>query len=150
LPIFILSIHFRQILFFIITKDIQSNNNNNIVLSMLYAEICPKVRRHKVKKDCKRRKRNHNNNQTNTAILLPIIFHICSVMFIRMKECFFWFTLLFETELFEDNFRMIKLASCYGRSLKCIKDGVKTQLIIINYYKYTFVPKQSDICFRII
>ena len=29
-----------------ITKDIQSNNNNNIVLSMLYAEICPKVRRH--------------------------------------------------------------------------------------------------------
>ena len=22
------------------------NNNNNIVLSMLYAEICPKVRRH--------------------------------------------------------------------------------------------------------
>ena len=42
LPIFILSIHFRQK----ITKDIQSNNNNNIVLSMLYAEICPKVRRH--------------------------------------------------------------------------------------------------------
>jgi hypothetical protein len=31
---------------FKITKDIQSNNNNNIVLSMLYAEICPKVRRH--------------------------------------------------------------------------------------------------------
>jgi hypothetical protein len=29
-----------------ITKDIQSSNNNNIVLSMLYAEICPKVRRH--------------------------------------------------------------------------------------------------------
>jgi hypothetical protein len=46
LPIFILSIHFRQISFFKITKDIQSNNNNNIVLSMLYAEICPKVRRH--------------------------------------------------------------------------------------------------------
>ena len=43
-PIFILSIHFRQISFFKITKDIQSNNNNNIVLSMLYAEICPKVR----------------------------------------------------------------------------------------------------------
>jgi hypothetical protein len=42
LPIFILSIHFRQISFFKITKDIQSNNNNNIVLSMLYAEICPK------------------------------------------------------------------------------------------------------------
>ena len=33
-------------LFCKITKDIQSNNNNNIVLSMLYAEICPKVRRH--------------------------------------------------------------------------------------------------------
>jgi hypothetical protein len=48
LPIFILSIHFRQISFFKITKDIQSNNNNNIVLSMLYAEICPKVRRHNV------------------------------------------------------------------------------------------------------
>ena len=46
LPIFILSIHFRQIPFFKITKDIQSNNKNNIVLSMLYAEICPKVRRH--------------------------------------------------------------------------------------------------------
>ena len=46
LPIFILSIHFRQISFFKTTKDIQSNNNNNIVLSMLYAEICPKVRRH--------------------------------------------------------------------------------------------------------
>jgi hypothetical protein len=29
-----------------ITKDIQSNNNNNIVLSMLYAEICPTFRRH--------------------------------------------------------------------------------------------------------
>jgi hypothetical protein len=148
LPIFILSIHFRQILFFIITKDIQSNNNNNIVLSM--PKYVPRLEGIKWKKICKRRKRNHNNNQTNTAILLPIIFHICSVMFIRMKECFFWFTLLFETELFEDNFRMIKLASCYGRSLKCIKDGVKTQLIIINYYKYTFVPKQSDICFRII
>jgi hypothetical protein len=49
-PIFILSIHFRQISVFLnhqrhseykITKDIQSNNNNNIVLSMLYAEICP-------------------------------------------------------------------------------------------------------------
>jgi hypothetical protein len=40
------SIHFRQISFFKITKDIQSNNNNNIVMSMLYAEICPKVRRH--------------------------------------------------------------------------------------------------------
>ena len=47
--------HFRPISFFLnhqrhleykITKDIQSNNNNNIVLSMLYAEICPKVRRH--------------------------------------------------------------------------------------------------------
>ena len=36
-----LSMHFRQISFFKITKDIQSNNNNNIVLSMLYAEICP-------------------------------------------------------------------------------------------------------------
>jgi len=46
LPIFILSIHFRHISFFKITKDIQSNNNNNIVLSMLYAELCPKVRRH--------------------------------------------------------------------------------------------------------
>ena len=46
LPIFILSIHFRQISFFKIIKDIQSNNNNNIVLSMLYAEICPKVIRH--------------------------------------------------------------------------------------------------------
>ena len=46
LPIFILSTHFRQILFFKITKDIQSNDNNNSVLSMLYAEICPKVRRH--------------------------------------------------------------------------------------------------------
>ena len=28
------------------SSNIQSNNNNNIVLSMLYAEICPKVRRH--------------------------------------------------------------------------------------------------------
>ena len=37
LPIFIISIHFRQISFVKITKDIQSNNNNNIVLSMLYA-----------------------------------------------------------------------------------------------------------------
>ena len=46
LPIFILSIHFRQISFSKITKDIQSNNNNNIVLSMLHAEICPKVRKH--------------------------------------------------------------------------------------------------------
>ena len=46
LPIFILSIHFREISFFKITKDIQNNNNNTIVLSMLYAEICPKVRRH--------------------------------------------------------------------------------------------------------
>jgi hypothetical protein len=46
LPIFILSIHFRQISFFQITKDIQSIKNNNIVSSMLYAEICPKVRRH--------------------------------------------------------------------------------------------------------
>ena len=46
LPIFILSIHFRQISCFKITKDIQSNNNNNSVLSMLYAELCPKVRRH--------------------------------------------------------------------------------------------------------
>ena len=46
LPIFILSIHFRQISFFKITKDIQSNNNNNIVLSMLYAEICPKFGRY--------------------------------------------------------------------------------------------------------
>ena len=46
LPIFILSIHFRHISFVKITKDIQSNNNNNIVLSMLYAEIYPKVRRH--------------------------------------------------------------------------------------------------------
>ena len=46
LPIFILSTHFRQILFFKITKDIQSNDNNNSVLSMLYTEICPKVRRH--------------------------------------------------------------------------------------------------------
>ena len=27
-------------------KSPKSNNNNNIVLSMLYAEICPKVRRH--------------------------------------------------------------------------------------------------------
>jgi hypothetical protein len=32
LPLFILSIHFRKIPFFKITKDIQSNNNNNIVL----------------------------------------------------------------------------------------------------------------------
>ena len=39
LPIVILSIHFRQISFFKITKDIQSNNNNNIVLSMLHAEL---------------------------------------------------------------------------------------------------------------
>jgi hypothetical protein len=39
LPIFILSIHYRQISFFKINKDIQSNNNNTIVLSMLYAEI---------------------------------------------------------------------------------------------------------------
>jgi hypothetical protein len=31
LPIFILSIHFRQISFCKITKDIQGNNNNNIV-----------------------------------------------------------------------------------------------------------------------
>jgi hypothetical protein len=31
LPIFILSIHYRQISFFKITKDIQSKNNNNIV-----------------------------------------------------------------------------------------------------------------------
>jgi hypothetical protein len=31
LPIFILSIHFRQISFIKIIKDIQSNNNNNIV-----------------------------------------------------------------------------------------------------------------------
>ena len=31
LPIFILSIHFRQISFFKVTKDIQSNKNNNIV-----------------------------------------------------------------------------------------------------------------------
>jgi hypothetical protein len=47
LPIFILSIHnFRQIPFFKITKDIQSNNNNTILLFMLYAEICPKVGRH--------------------------------------------------------------------------------------------------------
>ena len=46
LPIFILSIHFRQISFVKITEDIQSNNNNNIVLSMLYAEICLKFRRH--------------------------------------------------------------------------------------------------------
>jgi hypothetical protein len=46
LPIFILSIHFRKISFFKITKDIQSNNNNNIVLSMLYAKIYLKVRRH--------------------------------------------------------------------------------------------------------
>jgi hypothetical protein len=46
LPIFILSIHFRHILFVKITKDIQSNNNNNIVLSMLYAEICPTARRY--------------------------------------------------------------------------------------------------------
>jgi hypothetical protein len=45
-PIFILLIHFRHISFFYITKDIQSNNNNNNVLSMLFAEICPKVRRH--------------------------------------------------------------------------------------------------------
>jgi hypothetical protein len=44
--IFILSIHFRHISFVKITKDIQSNNNNNIVLSMLHAEICPKVRRY--------------------------------------------------------------------------------------------------------
>ena len=29
------SIHFRQISFFKITQDIQSNDNNNIVLSML-------------------------------------------------------------------------------------------------------------------
>jgi hypothetical protein len=29
-----------------LTKDIQSNNNNTIVLSMLYAGKCPKVRRH--------------------------------------------------------------------------------------------------------
>ena len=34
LSIFILSIHFRQISFFKITKDIQSNNNNNIVFSI--------------------------------------------------------------------------------------------------------------------
>jgi hypothetical protein len=46
LTIFILSIHYRQISFFKITKDIQSKNNNNIVLSMLYSEICPKDRRH--------------------------------------------------------------------------------------------------------
>jgi hypothetical protein len=46
LPIFILSIHYRQISFFKITKDIQSKNNNNIVLSMLYSKICPKDRRH--------------------------------------------------------------------------------------------------------
>jgi hypothetical protein len=39
LPIFILSIHFRQFSFFEITKDIQSNNNNNIVLSMLYLSL---------------------------------------------------------------------------------------------------------------
>ena len=43
MPIFILSIHFRKISLFKITKDTQSNN---IVLSMLYAEIYPKVRRH--------------------------------------------------------------------------------------------------------
>ena len=45
LPIFILSIHFRQISFLKITKDIQSNNNDNtgIVLSMLYAELYPKI-----------------------------------------------------------------------------------------------------------
>ena len=37
--------HFRQISFLKITKDIQSNNNDNtgIVLYMLYAEICPKI-----------------------------------------------------------------------------------------------------------
>ena len=46
LPIFILSIHdFRQISFFKFIKDIQNNNNNIIVLSMSYAEICAKVRR---------------------------------------------------------------------------------------------------------
>ena len=50
LPIFILSIHFRQISF--------RNNNNNIVLSMLYAEICPKVRRH-----------NARYNMDNTILL---------------------------------------------------------------------------------
>ena len=41
------SLYYQYILdklnFFKITKDIQSNNNNNIVLSMLYAKICPKV-----------------------------------------------------------------------------------------------------------
>ena len=51
LPIFILSIHFGEISFFKITKDIQNNNNNTIVLSMLYAEICPKVRRHNARSE---------------------------------------------------------------------------------------------------
>ena len=32
-------------------EDIQSNNNNNIVLSMLYAEICPKAKRHKARSE---------------------------------------------------------------------------------------------------
>ena len=39
-------IHFRKKSFFKITKDIQSNNNNNVVLSTLYAEMYPKVKRH--------------------------------------------------------------------------------------------------------
>jgi hypothetical protein len=37
LPIFILSIHFRQIQFFKITKDIKSNNKMNCELMLTYA-----------------------------------------------------------------------------------------------------------------
>ena len=40
------SLYYQYILDKFHFKDVQSNNNNNIVLSMLYAEICPKVRRY--------------------------------------------------------------------------------------------------------
>ena len=43
------SLYYQYILdkfHFFQSPDNQSNNNNNIVLSMLYAELCPKVRRH--------------------------------------------------------------------------------------------------------
>ena len=44
LPIFILSIHFRQIQFFKITKDIKSNNNNKMNCELMLTYDTPALR----------------------------------------------------------------------------------------------------------
>jgi hypothetical protein len=54
------------------TKDIKSNNNNNIVLSMLYAEICPKVRRHNARPEVPRLEGIMHDSKASALCLLTL------------------------------------------------------------------------------